>query len=216
MDVLIIDDHLITQQVLSAVISSVFEGATVHVASDLEAGIGFAGSLSPPPGLVLLDLGLPGYRGIQALVRFRAAFPDLRVIVVSAADDIKTVRRALEVGAVGYIPKTTSPNVMVAALNLVVAGAVYMPAEVFIRPGKESVATGSLGLTERQLNVLRLVVEGYTNRVIAKELSISVGTVKQHLHVIFDRLGASTRAEVIVAAMRQGLIPKANGRSRSG
>jgi DNA-binding NarL/FixJ family response regulator len=126
MRVLLVDDHPVIQQVLSAVTRNLFAGALIDVASDLEQAIDRAGE-GDAPDLVLLDLGLPGCAGIEALTAFRKAHPDQRVVVVSANEDRGSVMDALLAGAVGYVPKTHAPPLMAAALRLVAQGGTYVP-----------------------------------------------------------------------------------------
>ena len=116
MDVLIIDDHPLIHETLSAMVHSAIPGATVHVQTELGAAI-VHGMTLPDFRLALLDLGLPGYTGIEALLRFRKAFPTVRVIVVSATEDPVTMERAINAGAAWYLPKTAKPYAMVAAIK---------------------------------------------------------------------------------------------------
>lgn len=128
MRVLLVDDHPVLQEVLGAVARSAFAGARVDVASDLEQAIDRAGD-GEAPDLVLLDLGLPGCAGMEALITFRKAHPHQRVVVVSASEDPGSVSGALEAGAAGFVPKTHSPPLMAAALRLVAGGGTYFPGE---------------------------------------------------------------------------------------
>ena len=116
MDVLIIDDHPILHETLSVMVRNAIPGATVHVESELGAALARAKTL-PDFKVALLDLGLPGYTGIEALLRFRSAFSDVRVIVVSATEDPVTMERAINAGAAWYLPKTAKPYAMVAAIK---------------------------------------------------------------------------------------------------
>jgi len=116
MDVLIIDDHPILHETLSAIVHRAIPGATIHVESELGAALARAKGL-PDLRVALLDLGLPGYHGIEALLRFRSALPDVRVIVVSATEDPMTMERAVAAGAAWYLPKTAQPYAMVAAIK---------------------------------------------------------------------------------------------------
>jgi DNA-binding NarL/FixJ family response regulator len=206
MRALVIDDHPLIHEILPAVLRKALGDVTVATEGTLEAGlIRAAGSV--PPDLVLLDLGLPGCEGLDALTRFRLEFPELPVVVLSATIDRESILGALDSGASGYIPKTSKPEVMVAALKLVAAGGVYVPPEaveelaVKVSPR----APREMELTERQREVLRLILKGYNNERIASELAIAPNTVKQHAHAIFTVLGVSTRAEAVIAAMRHGL-----------
>jgi DNA-binding NarL/FixJ family response regulator len=116
MDVLIIDDHPLIHETLSVMVQKAIPGAAVHVQSELGAAIAYAMGL-PDFRVALLDLGLPGYNGIEALERFRSAFPKVRVIVVSATEDPVTMERAITAGAAWYLPKTAKPYAMVAAIK---------------------------------------------------------------------------------------------------
>ena len=116
MDVLVIDDHPLVQETLSAMVRQAIPGAAVHVHGELGAAITQGMGLSDLR-LALLDLGLPGYTGIDALLRFRSTFPHVRVIVVSAIEDPVTMERAINAGAAWYLPKTVKPYAMVAAIK---------------------------------------------------------------------------------------------------
>ena len=116
MDVLIVDDHPLIHETLSAMVRAAIPGASVHAVIDLGAALVRAMEL-PDLRLALLDLGLPGYSGIEALVRFRSAFPQVRVIVVSATDDPAIMEQAIAAGAAWYLPKTAKPYAMVAAIK---------------------------------------------------------------------------------------------------
>jgi len=115
-DVLIIDDHPLIHETLSVMVRKAIPGASVHVESELGAAITQGMGLADLR-LALLDLGLPGYSGIEALLRFRSAFPNVRVVVVSATDDPVTMEKAIAAGAAWYLPKTAKPYAMVAAIK---------------------------------------------------------------------------------------------------
>ncbi|HVJ11632.1 MAG TPA: response regulator transcription factor, partial [Burkholderiales bacterium] len=153
------------------------------------------------PDLVLLDLGLPGCEGLEAVSRFRSKFPSVPLVVLSGTCDRASIIGAFDAGAIGYIPKTSKPDVMIAALKLVAAGGTYVPPEAL----EGAMERPDLDLTRRQKDVLRLILKGYNNQRIATELAISPATVKQHAHAIFTALGVSTRAEAVIAAARLGL-----------
>ena len=207
MRALVIDDHPLIHEIMPAVLRKALGEVTVATQSTLEAGLAHAAG-SAPPDLVLLDLGLPGCEGIDALTRFRMEFPQLPVVVISANSDRESILGVLDSGANGFIPKTSKPEVIVAALRLVAAGGVYVPPEAIedlavqmpLRTARES-----MDLTERQRGVLRLILKGYNNERIASELAIAPNTVKQHAHAIFVQLGVSSRAEAVVAAANMGL-----------
>ncbi len=205
MRALIIDDHPLVHEILPAVLRKALGEITVATEATLEAGLARAGG-SVPPDLVLLDLGLPGCDGLDAVTRFRMEFPRLPLIVLSGTCDRESILGALDAGAVGYIPKTSRPEVMIAAFKLVAAGGTYVPPEaldaVDIAPRRRR---AGLDLTGRQKDVLRLILKGYNNERISAELAIAPNTVKQHAHAVFMALGVSTRAEAVIAAARLGL-----------
>ena len=202
-----IDDHPLIHEIMPAMLRKALGDVTVATQSTLEAGLAHAAG-SVPPDLVLLDLGLPGCEGIDAITRFRMEFPQLPVVVLSANSDRDSILGVLDSGANGFIPKTSKPEVIIAALRLVAAGGVYVPPEAIedlavrmpLRAPRES-----MDLTERQRDVLRLILKGYNNERIASELAIAPNTVKQHAHAIFVQLGVSSRAEAVVAAAHMGL-----------
>ena len=126
MDVLLVDDHPVIHETLRAIVRSVRPEAEFHGQFNLAAGLAQARKLGAL-GLVLLDLGLPGCSGTEALSRFREEFPDVRVVVISADDDGKSVRGALALGAAGYLPKTMLPLEMAEAIRGILGGATYAP-----------------------------------------------------------------------------------------
>lgn len=214
MRVLIVDDHPLVHEVLRAVVVRAVEGAQPVSARSLDEALDLA-RRGKAPELTLLDLGLPGHGGIGALSRFRGEFPALPVVVVSAIEERASVLASLRAGATGYIPKTTPPKVMVAALRLVMSGCVFVPPLALEglpeAPGvAEPEPTGVLttGLTGRQAEVLRLMLKGFGNRRIAEELDISENTVKQHAQTVYRMLGVSTRAQVMLAAAHQAEVTR--------
>ena len=126
MDVLIVDDDPVILEILWAVVRKAFEGASPITVDDLEGAFRWLAH-HKPPDLALLDLVLPGHAGLDSLMRFRSKFSSVPVVVVSVVDDAESIRLALSAGAVGYIPKSTPPDAMVAALRQVAAGGIYSP-----------------------------------------------------------------------------------------
>lgn len=213
MDVLIVDDHPIIHETLSAAVRAAVPGANVHAEASLASGLARARRLESL-GLVLLDLGLPGCSGIEALTRFLRAHPGTRIAIVSATEDTATVQAAIDAGAAGYIPKTSAPGLMVAALKLVASGGTYLPPQIMRKASmarypasgaRTTVTAADLKLTERQADVLRLVMKGLGNREIARQLNLSENTVKQHAHAVFRTLGVASRTEAMVALARMGV-----------
>ncbi len=200
MDVLVVDDHPILHQTLGNAVRAVLPEARISDAYNLEGALALGRQLAED-ALVLLDLGLPDFSGIEVLHRFRRAFPAMRITIVSATEGGVLVTAALKAGAVGYIPKTSMPDVVVAALRIVIAGGIYIPPQVLAELPTQPVLTG------RQFEVLQLILKGSSNREIALKLGISDSTAKQHTHAVFQALAVNTRAQAIVVAARLGIDP---------
>ena len=208
MDVLVVDDHPIIHETLGAVARQALPGVEIHGETSLPDALAQAGRLGERLTLVLLDLGLPGCSGIEALTRFRQTLPGARIVVISATEDASIVQAAMRAGAAGYIPKTTAPLLMVAALKLVASGGTYLPPQLMQEGQRvaapKPLALSDLDLTARQLEVLRLLLKGMTNRAIAKDLKIAENTVKQHSHAIYRVLGVESRTAALIALSRMG------------
>lgn len=196
MDALIVDDHPIVHEILREAIRKVFTSARVLSASDLEGAIDQAGA-ARDLALVVLDLGLPGCDGLDALHRFRDRYARPKVVIFSAAAGAPLIRDALRLGASGFIPKTSTPNLLVAALQLVKAGGHYVPIEAL-----EEDRPADRKLTQRQAEVLALMAKGLSNRAVAAALGIAEATVKQHVTDIFHALGVPNREAAVAIAKR--------------
>lgn len=204
MQVLLIDDHPLVREVLAATLRKALgEEANVHAVQDFESGLECAANHMLD--LVLLDLGLPGCTGIEALKRFRERHPDTKVVVVSANDERDAIQSALRAGASGYIPKTSTSDMVIAALKVVMAGGVYVPREV-LEP-EQAASAGPGGLSDRQQEVLGLMLKGHSNSQIARHLRMAENTVKHHVSAIYGALGVSSRAEAMATAVRRGFKP---------
>lgn len=203
MRALVIDDHPLIREILPVVLRKAMgEETLVDVAQNFEGGLECAGRCAELD-LVLLDLGLPGFTGIEALRRFREKHPNTKVVVISANDERESIQAAFKAGAKGYIPKTSTPEMIVAALKVVMAGGVYVPKEA-LNDNLDSAAE----LSERQHEVLRLILNGLPNSKIAQQLRMAENTVKHHASAIYDVLGVKTRAEAIATALRNGFKPR--------
>ena len=174
--------------------------------------------------LVLLDLGLPHCTGLQALERYRARHDDTPVVVLSAQDDRDTILSALDLGAMGFIPKTSKREVLTSAIELVASGVIYVPPQALARApvgggaqapasrrepalarDAETTFAGGAGLTLRQREVLNLLIKGLPNKLICRELDLSPNTVKTHLSAIFRVLDVTNRTQAVIAAQRLGI-----------
>ena len=173
--------------------------------------------------LVLTDLAMPGARWLEALQKIHEQLPDTPVIILSAVFDREIVQKTIELGAAGYIPKTSSNAVILSAVNLVLSGGVYIPAELLQGtsqdefnmlkqlenvPEEQNLAEKVKILTPRQIEVLRLIAMGKSNKQIAYELGLSEGTVKLHVTAILKLLNVYNRTGAVAAANHLGLLKK--------
>lgn len=220
MRILIVDDHVLIREALRSVLAEVRSEATVVEAPDW---VNAARLLDQHAGLdlVLLDLNLPDRDGLDALAELRERRPEICVVVLSARDDRESVAKALNLGALGFIPKSAKREVIVGALNLIFSGGVYVPPEILehshpsLRPTapdpaaaeRHSWRTENLHMTERQLAVLSLMMKGHSNKVIGRLLNLAEPTVKNHVTAILKALGAANRTEAVVAAGALGFPP---------
>ncbi len=165
---------------------------------------------TPDLDLVLLDIRMPGMPWEEALRQLRVDRPEVPVVILSALVDRSLITTAMRSGARGFIPKTSSSTVMVHAMNLVLSGGHYIPTLVLDEdPAHEhdglDSASAAAALTPRQMDVLRLVARGLSNRDIAHALELSEGTVKLHVTAILKALGVPNRTSAVIAASRMGL-----------
>jgi DNA-binding NarL/FixJ family response regulator len=216
--ILIVDDHPVMRAGVRNCLHDLDAATDFLEAADLQEAMraAKAAGSKDPIDLVLLDLALPDRLGVQTLIAFREAVdPCPPVVVFSATEDADTVTAALDAGAMGFIPKTSSPQVLQQALRLVLARGIYLPASVLRRRGSARPAPAGpasrpvrklseLGLTPRQQHVCSLMVKGRPVKQIARDLGISASTVKAHLQPILRSLGAMNRTEAIVALHSQG------------
>ena len=166
--------------------------------------------------LILLDLSMPGVRGFSGLMYLRAQYPSLPVVVVSANDDPAVIRRCMEFGASGFIPKTLGIDSLRQAVIRVLQGEVWTPPDVDLtrQSGAETAAMIArlATLTPQQVRVLMMLSEGLLNKQIAYELDVSEATVKAHVSAILQKLGVESRTQAVIAAAKIeiGQLPNAN------
>ncbi len=216
MKILVVDDHPLIREAVQAVVARLEPGATVLAAADSERGFAIAAN-EPDLELVLLDLNMPGLSGVPALKAWRSRCPDVPLVVLSSAQDRPTVLAAIGAGAAGFIPKSSTNEVMLGALRLVLAGGKYLPPEALTpvesssgkparAPGEKALSLETLGLTDRQAQVLKLIAEGKSNKLICRELDLAERTVKAHISAVFRALGVTTRTQAALAAAKLGLV----------
>jgi len=212
MNVLIVDDHPMVAEYLRGAAGRAIPDALVRIAGNLESA--FESMRHSPADMVMLDLGLPGCGGVESLLRFRKAFPAVRVVVISSEDERNSIRGCLALGAAGFIPKSAGPKVMVNALRLIAEGGRYIPPEALGEASAEPAATPRMTraqgsspearLTERQREVLQRLLDGRTTSQIAAELGIAESTAKHHTLAVYAAFGVSSRADLMLAATQRG------------
>lgn len=156
--------------------------------------------------LVLLDLTMPGVRGFSGLMYMRAQYPGVPVIVVSANDDPAAIRRCMEFGASGFIPKTLGVEAMRGAISRILSGGVWTPPDVDLSAGSDAETAALMArlatLTPQQVRVLMMLSEGLLNKQIAYQLGVSEATVKAHVSAILQKLGVESRTQAVIAAAK--------------
>lgn len=207
LNVLVADDHPLVRTGIRMALGRMEEVLRVTEAATVQAAIDCCRSL-PAPDLVLLDLTMPGVTGFAGLDNFRFACPGVPVVIVSAACDPATVHSALRRGALGFIPKLAGQDALTQALRFIIGGGIYVPREALEgRPPPPPAEPIAQGLTARQTDVLRLLMDGKSNKQICRDMNLALGTVKGHVAAILNALNVSSRAEAIAALGRSGWRP---------
>jgi DNA-binding NarL/FixJ family response regulator len=201
----IADDHPLFRGALREAVSGSLPGAEIAEAGSFDDVVALL-DRSGEVDLVLLDLAMPGVRGFSGLMYLRAQYPSVPVVVVSASDDPAVIRRCMEFGASGFIPKTLGVEPIRAAISRVLNGGIWTPPDVNLE-GASDPATAELvqrlaTLTPQQVRVLMMLSEGLLNKQIAYELSVSEATVKAHVSAILQKLGVESRTQAVIAAAR--------------
>jgi len=219
MKILLVDDHVLIREALRGVLNELKGEATVVEASDWSQAIREIDQ-DADIDLILLDLTLPDRDGFEILAELRERYPAISVVVLSAQHDRDSVARALDLGALGFIPKSAQREVMLSAFNLIFSGGMYIPPEILVRqelapaqsaaaPARSGrlVSAADLGLTERQMEVLALMMQGRSNKVICRVLDLAEPTVKNHVSAILKALKVTNRTEAVIAAGALGFTP---------
>lgn len=206
MKILIVDDHNLFREGLCHILARMDKEVTILEASNCDSAMQYVSS-HPDLDLILLDLNLPGKDGFSALSNLSEKYPALPVVILSASNQRSDMQRALDSGAMGYIPKETSSSIMLNALQIIMSGGIYIPsnmAQLNNVNETDKVAT-HFNLTPRQTEVLALLVDGSSNKKIAQELSLTESTVKVHITSIFKAMNVKNRTQAAMAAERHQL-----------
>jgi len=207
MKILIADDHSLFRDGLRMHLKQLFDEIEVMETQD------FAGTFKALDknkfDLLILDLDMPDampWEEAFALAKQKAE--GARMAVISASDNNRDIKKAMDLGAIGYIPKRSDPKILSAALKLILDGGIYLPPEILNNPktSAEPNTRTSGRLTARQMEVLKLIAQGRSNKQIAFELQVSEATIKLHINALLRTLGATNRTQALIIAQKEGII----------
>lgn len=199
--ILSVEDHPVFREGLRTIIGSQPDMLLVGQAGNaIEAAAEFR---RHRPDITLMDLRLPGTNGIDTLISIRGEYPDARVIILTTADSDGEIQRALKAGASGYVLKSMPKNELLDVIRSVHSGRRYVPPQVAARLAEH---IGEEDLTQRELEVLRLIRDGYRNKQIADRLAIAETTVNFHIKNLVEKLQANDRTHAVTIALRRGLL----------
>jgi DNA-binding NarL/FixJ family response regulator len=201
---LIADDHPLFRGALRQAVIGLFEQVDVAEAGSFEDVSDILDGGGRDVDLILLDLSMPGVRGFSGLMYLRAQYPSLPIVVVSANDDPAVIRRCMEFGASGFIPKTLGVEILRQAVGRVLQGEVWTPPDVDLGRDSDAETAATIArlstLTPQQVRVLMMLSSGLLNKQIAYELGVSEATVKAHVSAILQKLGVESRTQAVIAA----------------
>jgi len=202
---LIADDHPLFRGALREAVSGLFQHVEIGEAGSFEDVAKLLGG-DGEVDLILLDLNMAGVRGFSGLIYLRAQYPSVPIVVVSANDDPTVIRRCMDLGTSGFIPKTLGIEEMRAAIKRVLEGGVWTPPDVVLSAGADTETTNLMArlasLTPQQVRVLMMLSEGLLNKQIAYELGVSEATVKAHVSAILQKLGVESRTQAVITAAK--------------
>ncbi len=203
----IVDDHPLFRDALKQSLTSAMSSLETRVAGSLEE-LNTLLNEDDDIDLVLLDLNMPGVQGFSGLLYLRAQYPHLPVAIVSASEDPATIRRAIDFGASGFVPKSQPVERIRGAVQAVLAGDIWTPPDIDISDvassADEDVIARLAKLTPQQVRVLMMLSEGLLNKQIAYELGVSEATIKAHVSAILQKLGVDSRTQAVIAMNRVG------------
>jgi DNA-binding NarL/FixJ family response regulator len=202
---LVVEDHPLYRDALSHVLQSIFGADGVHAASTAEEGLKVAAASIAELRLVLLDPGLPGLQGCEAIAAFRRALPGVAVIAISASDDRREAAAALRCGASAFISKAASTEIVSDLVRRVLSGELKEPIWIGSSGVEGAYEESAADLTPRQIEILALLCQGHPNKEIGLRLGLAEVTVKMHVSSVFKVLGVANRTQAVLEARRRGL-----------
>jgi DNA-binding NarL/FixJ family response regulator len=228
MKILIADDHELFLKGLEFILEQNIPNAEIKTAQSYTDIFNILNT-TKNFDLIITDLAMPGANWLTAINSIHSTMPDTPIIIISAVFDKELLQQTLDIGVSGYIPKTASNNLMISAINLVIAGGMYIPHELLYSTQKQTVSTEKQkeyitplknlekiiekndsqtlkGLTERQIDIVKCIAEGLSNKQIAYKLNLTEGTVKVHITIILKLLNVKNRTSAVIEAAKRGYI----------
>ncbi len=218
MKILIVDDHALFRDGMRYVLQQLADNCEIMEASNFHEGLRLA-ELHPELDLALLDLNMPGSEGAISIKFFHQRYPHIPVVVVSGEEARATMEKVINAGAMGFVCKSSNAATMLGALQLVLSGGVFVPPQILLQPSllpdfaseeerkdRRSLNTNEYGLTQRQMEVLKHLASGMSNKEIAGTIQLAEGTVKIHVAAVYQMLRVKNRMEAVQVAQQLGLI----------
>ncbi len=210
--ILLIDDHSLITTAMSSLLQSMFLNVQVYVGANAKDARQLAAQYGDSADLMILDLGLPDAQGTSLLEELLDDYPALKILVLSGISDPGSILRTLSAGAAGFVPKSLDANLLKDAINFVLEGGVYIPSRILTQQQSAGMSpqqpqenpNSSVHLTPRQRQVLKLLSQGDSIKIICRKLDLSEGTVKTHVTAIYRAFDAKNRTEALIAARKNG------------
>ena len=202
--IVIADDHTVVRSALRMLLEAEPDIEVVAEAGD--AGDALRYVRGHRPDVLILDLNMPGVPSLEILPELKEASPETGVVILTMQSETEFARRALDAGAGGYVLKEAADSELMQAIHAVADGETYLQPTLGVRMARESTRSGEDELSEREIEVLRLVAEGYSNREIAGALHLAEGTVKNHVSTLLVKLNARDRTNAVLRALHEGLL----------
>ncbi len=213
MNILLADDHPLFTDAIERQLATAHPGVSIHAVETLAAANAILTSVKDMD-LAVLDWDMPGMQGAASITTLREAHPDLKIVILSGRIDDATVHDVLALGVKGFIPKSSPGNAIVSALSVILNGGTYLPVETALSQGRHSdirvrnVAGEMLtkALTDREVEILKLLASGNSNKEIARQLDVQEITIKMHASRIFSKLNVRNRVQSVSQALKAGLL----------
>ncbi len=204
MNILIVDDHALFRQGMTYILNEMNPDVITLEASTSKQAIQIAQD-DPNLSLILMDLSMPDMDGIDTMRVIQSKVPTIPIVMLTASESLLDMKQALDSGAMGYIAKSVTASIMISAIKLVLSGGIYIPSAMVRVNQNADIDRSQHYLTPRQTDVLRLLLDGQSNKQAARNLNLSESTVKSHIAAIFKVLNVANRTQAALAAKKAGL-----------